>query len=209
MSQLNDMSQVVLLQSELGRLFFEQWLRSEFGKIFEFVAQIRNLKGFLMWVTNKSSIVQLMCWCRPPVAKCCDLICTTCVTRCGISVGIASESCVTACVSISWLVSVQQGFLWLSCPCLIPRGLTDWAFHSLLSPFHVQLLESMARREHVFLGGAALMKCLKSCYHTICDYTCIVAVGMCKSASVVFRKCEFCLILMHTCLFSQVVLFRI
>lgn len=53
----------------------------------------------------------------------------------------------------------------------------------------------MAHREHVFLGRAALIIHLQSCYYTICDCTWIAAVDMVRKnvKSATYLATRFCL----------------
>lgn len=73
--------------------------------------------------------------------------------------------CSTGPVTVDYLI-----------PVLTQRKLTDGMLDSHPRPFNIQPHEWTALREHVCMGGAALIKCLKLSYTVTCDYMLIKGV---------------------------------
>lgn len=160
-----------------------------------------EFKGFPHVSKQQNQCCSADVWFLPPVAKSCDVICTTCVTTCSICGPSVKHRlwiiCLQRVSTFPWLVWLQQGFLWLSYPLSKSQ---EFDRFSLLRLFHWI---------NGTQGGAALIKRLQSCHYTICDCTWIAAVDVvCKNVkSATYLARWFCSKYRYLRLENTVVLF--
>lgn len=104
-----------------------------------------------------------------------------------------------------WVYSVKS-LLYYHCSHSIQRKLTDGMVYAHPRPFNVQ-----PHRQHMFMGGAALIKCFKSSYTLMSSHAfegVIWCMGRSPVIQVGYAKWKLCFFF-HRYLFSWVVPFRL